>query len=151
MDKYDFSKLPDSVRSVVELRFGKYASIIPAWCREISFLYNEDPANKHQAMTVVPIARYGRAIITIHPAWLEESEEMQLHGAIHELVHLQLEPIAGQLQALAGKTCDRDTVSGSMVHDDIIDRIEQTVESVTALLKAGLPMTSHKSHLRRVI
>lgn len=78
---------------------------VPPWCRTLVIDYDTEPPPKHPGSfpSEVPSAirahtraapAYRKAWITIHPAFVEDTEAEQEENIAHELAHLPLMPMA---------------------------------------------------------
>jgi hypothetical protein len=127
--------MSDLEEEVVRECFQAVRHLVPSWCRRITFERMPEDHIELRAMDVMTMPDYRQALIRIYPVWFEEEAAMQRHGAIHEIMHLQIDPVAKLLSNMANRLLDRDDETTRLLRQLIDKDLEQTVEELTYLCK----------------
>ena len=98
--------IPTDIRDIVRPHLDKWGSLIPTWCQDFSIRYNP----RNGALCAIDVSyKYRWGVLIITGQWLEVEFQERETALIHELIHLNIEPMAS-----AGKRIVESLEPGSL-------------------------------------
>jgi hypothetical protein len=93
MTEFEFgTNMPAEVLALAERHFKPIAWLIPKWCRRVTVVWSSQPEDE-ASLTCEVRFEYRWARICIYPEWLDVPEKIQRDNAIHEVIHIHVNPM----------------------------------------------------------
>ena len=101
--------IPQDIRDIVLPHLDRWQLLIPTWCQDFSIRY--DP--RKEALCSVEVCYRNRwALLVITGRWLEVTDEARDVALLHELIHINLEPL---------------TLAGGNIIESMAESVAQTL------------------------
>lgn len=122
-----YDTVPPEIREIAEEHLKAWWLLLPTWCQE--FRVNFDPENKKTLSIGVNFP--GRwAVLHLTPRWLQEIPKEREVGIIHELIHVNLEPISTATNRILGDLTEKGTPLRELADSIITDGLEGSTEDL---------------------
>lgn len=125
-------QLPNALRFALIPILEKHHGKIPSWCERVEFFWEEETSEPMIAATTWPSYDYLKARIAVHPNFLTRAD-LQEALIVHELLHIQLEPLANAVKDLRDFLSERHPELKNFFTEIIRHAEERTVSSLTAI------------------
>lgn len=124
-------QIPRVLREIIVPLFQRYAWLVPAWCFRVEVFWSESQTDA--AADSRCLYDYGTAAITLYPNFLSRADLQEI-SITHELLHIQLEPMANTVKDLRDFLAERHPECKSLFHELIRHAEERTISSLTNAL-----------------
>lgn len=118
--------VPPEIRTAVNNYFVPLEWMVPAWCQRVAVSWDRDSADGCSAHITVHF-EYRAAELTLTSLFLEIDEPMRRDTALHELIHLHVNPLFNYA----------DRTIGALLKDDegqkerALEELRRYIEGVT--------------------
>lgn len=123
-------QIPVALRNAIVPLFEKWAHLIPPWCTKLEVFWNEE---KGDAAGIECRYDYGTASLTFYPNFLSRADHQEA-VVIHELLHIQLEPLANTVKDMRDFLAENHPTSKALFIELVRHAEERTVSSLTHTL-----------------
>ena len=123
--------IPEDVCDIIRPFLDSWKELIPTWCQDFTIRY--DHSAQVLARTIINYSTRW-AVVVITPEWIAESEKTRENAVIHELIHLNLEP----LQRATGQIIKDVIEEETPIHKLATTMFEDGMESAVQDLAKGI-------------
>lgn len=115
---YIWPTMPDAIMPLVDKYFLPLEWMIPAWCASVNLYFNAE-VNESTALVAQVHFDYRFAEMWIHPLWLKQRDELKLDGAIHEMLHISINPMFDYAHNTIGTLLKDETLFKVHAQEDL--------------------------------
>jgi len=123
--------IPNDLREIVEPILSRWGDLIPTWVQDFSVRYDSEASAT--ARTIVN--HRGRwAIFVFTPSWLGTTSKERENALVHELIHINLEPMNCNVMRVLNDVLEKGTPTYSLAETLFVDGMEASVEDLARAL-----------------
>ncbi len=121
------SDIPSDVREIIEPVLSRWENLIPTWCQDFNVRYD----HQTQAMGRAIINYRSRwAVLVLTGEWVGSPALDRENAVIHELVHINLEPLTCPVGRIIEDVLEKDTPARELADSMFTDGMEAAVEDL---------------------
>lgn len=124
-------QMPNAVRDALIPILEKHHSLIPRWCEFVEFFWAESQPDNNLIIAASTYVYYDylNARIDIYPNFVTRGDLREML-VVHELLHIQLEPLANTVKDLRDFLVEHHPESRKLFNEMIRHAEERTVSSL---------------------
>ena len=130
--------MPVAIREAVEPHVTAYAGFLPGWCVELLIAYTDEGSNRTSASMSARV-EYRWARLTVHPCYLSQPVHDRAEIVLHEILHVQLEPMVDHAIECAQAVERVNAELGQTLANLRTHVLEQVVSDLTQAVLAHEP------------
>ena len=119
--------VPSEVKDILLPILKKWFVILPTWCQDYEVRYIGEGEDLCTALTNF---RNRWSVLTVTGKWVAAHEEDREVGVIHELIHVNLEPLSAATRKLVGDLTPKDTPVRELADTMYSDGLEGSTEDL---------------------